>query len=68
MYVLPYNRLLRSGADLYLTARDMQKGQKVKRTKGKNMLASCGDNHGKVELLHLELDSLRLTAVSQGLC
>lgn len=44
-----------SGADLYLTARDMQKGQKVIQ----DLLASSSNTHGKVELLHLELDSLQ---------
>ena len=44
-----------SGADLYLTARDMQKGQKVLQ----DLQASSSDTHGKVELLHLELDSLQ---------
>ena len=45
----------RVGADLYLTARDMQKGQKVIQ----DILASSSEGHGKLELLHLELDSLQ---------
>ncbi|KAL3146560.1 hypothetical protein ABBQ32_000802 [Trebouxia sp. C0010 RCD-2024] len=46
--------LLATGADLYLTARDTQKGQKVVKD-----IVACSDRHGKVELLHLELDSLQ---------
>ena len=44
-----------AGADLYLTVRDMQKGQDVV----KDILASSSPNQGKLELLHLELDSLQ---------
>lgn len=38
---------------MYLTVRDMQKGQDVV----KDILASSSSNQGKLELLHLELDS-----------
>ena len=38
-----------AGADLYLTARDMSKGQKVIQ----DILASSSESHGKVELLQL---------------
>ncbi|KAL0019403.1 hypothetical protein WJX77_008568 [Trebouxia sp. C0004] len=44
-----------TGADLYLTVPDMQKGHDVV----KDILASSGSNQSKLELLHLELDSLQ---------
>lgn len=48
-------RFDRVGADIYVTARDLQKGQKVIQ----DILASASESHGKLELLHLELDSLQ---------
>ncbi|KAL0044735.1 hypothetical protein WJX82_007449 [Trebouxia sp. C0006] len=44
-----------TGADLYLTVRDMKKGQDVV----KDILDSPSSNQGKLELLHFELDSLQ---------
>jgi len=45
----------RVGADLYLTVRDMKKGQDVV----KDIMDSPSSNQGKLELLHFELDSLQ---------